>query len=419
MPSLPVATAFARINQIASMRAVHEAFQWLHLQDQQLMRWQIDMVSIPAPPFGEGPRSAWVQERFRNLGLADVEADELGNVLGMIPATANHSDLPASERPCILLSAHIDTVFPAGTPIDPHLDGHRLTAPGACDNAAGVIGLLAIAAAIRHASVPLPCDLLFAANVGEEGEGDLRGIRHIYQHSPYKSRIAGNIVLDGPGHEVVVGQALGSRRFLVTITGPGGHSWSDAGTPNPIAVLASAIARVTSVPLPAEPRTAMNVGTIEGGTSVNSIPERAAARFDIRSTDPAQMVTLEVELHRAVEDAVESANRLKPARPLAFSIQLIGDRPAGKLAPGAAILESLRAVDRHLKLKTGIRIGSTDANIPISLGIEAISMGAGGDGGKVHTRAEWYDATNRELGLRRVLLLVLALLENAGETLRP
>ncbi len=418
MPSPPVATAFARINQIASMRAVHEAFQWLHLQDQQLMRWQMDMVSIPAPPFGEGPRSAWVRERFRDLGLADVETDELGNVLGMLPATTSHSDLPA-ERPCILLSAHIDTVFPAGTPIDPHLDGRRLTAPGACDNAAGVIGLLAIAAAIRHASVPLPCDLLFAANVGEEGEGDLRGMRHIYLHSPYKSRIAANIVLDGPGHEVVVGQALGSRRFLVTITGPGGHSWSDAGYPNPIAVLASAIARISSVPLPSEPRTALNVGTIEGGTSVNSIPERAAARFDIRSTDHAQMVSLEVELHRAVEDAVEAANQLKPARPLAFSIQLIGDRPAGKLAPGAAILESLRAVDRHLKLKTGIRIGSTDANIPISLGIEAISMGAGGDGGNVHTRAEWYDATNRELGLRRVLLLVLALLEHAGETPRP
>ncbi len=418
MPSPPVATAFARINQIASMRAVHEAFQWLHLQDQQLMRWQMDMVSIPAPPFGEGPRSAWVRERFLDLGLTDVEADELGNVLGMLPATTDHSDFP-SERPCILLSAHIDTVFPAGTPIDPHLDGRRLTAPGACDNAAGVIGLLAIAAAIRHASVPLPCDLLFAANVGEEGEGDLRGMRHIYLHSLYKSRIAANIVLDGPGHEVVVGQALGSRRFLVTITGPGGHSWSDAGSPNPIAVLASAIARVSAVSLPAEPRTALNVGTIEGGTSVNSIPERAAARFDIRSTDHAQMVSLEVELHRAVEDAVEAANKLKPAKPLAFSIQLIGDRPAGKLAPKAAILESLRAVDRHLKLKTGIRIGSTDANIPISLGIEAISMGAGGDGGNVHTRAEWYDATNRELGLRRVLLLVLALLEHAGEKTRP
>ena len=225
----------------------------------------------------------------------------------MLPATTDHSDFPNPSAPASCCPRTSTRSFPLELPSIPTSTARRLTAPGACDNAAGVIGLLAIAAAIRHASVPLPCDLLFAANVGEEGEGDLRGMRHIYLHSLYKSRIAANIVLDGAGHEVVVGQALGSRRFLVTITGPGGHSWTDAGSPNPIAVLASAIARVSAVPLPTEPRTALNVGTIEGGTSVNSIPERAAARFDIRSTDHAQMVSLEVELHRAVEDAVEAA----------------------------------------------------------------------------------------------------------------
>jgi tripeptide aminopeptidase len=422
MLSPPTPTAFSRLNQLASLRPVHEAFQWLHLHEQQIMRWQAEMVAIPAPPFGEGPRAAWVLDRFNELGLTHVEADELGNALGMIPRAANSAsgrEEPSALRPCILLSAHIDTVFPAETPIEPRLDGTRLEAPGACDNAAGVVGLLAIAAALRHASVPLPCDLLFAANVGEEGEGDLRGIRHLYHQSIYKSRIAGNVVLDGAGHEVVVAEALGSRRFLVTISGQGGHSWSDAGTPNPIVVLANAIARVSAVSIPTEPRTTMNVGTIEGGTSVNSIPECAAARFDFRSTDPAQIVRLEVELHRAVEDAVAAANQppstRSPVRPIDFSIQNIGDRPAGALPADAAILESLRAVDRHLKLHTDVRVGSTDANIPISLGIEAISMGAGGDGGNVHTRAEWYDSTNRELGLRRILLLVLALLERAGE----
>ncbi len=376
------------------------------------------MVAVPAPPFAEGPRSEWILERFRGLGLTDPHVDELGNVLGTIPASrngANHAGMADEVRPCILLSAHIDTVFPPETPINPRIEGTRLIAPGACDNGAGVVGLLALAAAILSAGVPLPCDLLFAANVGEEGDGDLRGIRHLYQQSKFKSRIAANVVLDGAGHEVVVAQALGSRRFLVTIQGPGGHSWTDAGTPNPIACLAQACARISAISLPAEPRTALNIGTFEGGTSVNSIPERAAARFDIRSTDPAQLVRLEVELYRAVEDAVVETNRHSLLRSLAFTVEKIGDRPAAKLPDKAGILQSLDAVDRHLKLRTELRIGSTDANIPLSMGIEAISMGAGGDGGGVHTRAEWYDSANRELGLRRVLLLVLALLESAAD----
>lgn len=418
MPSSPARTAFSRINKLASLRPVHDAFQWFHLQQQQIMRWQMEMVAIPAPPFGEGPRSIWMQERFLELGLEDVFVDEPGNVLGMIrarPEPGGDPEMAESVRPCVLLSAHIDTVFPAETLIHPSLRGSRLEAPGACDNGAGVAGLLAVAAALRHSQLPLPCDLLLAANVGEEGEGDLRGIRYIYQHSPYRSRIASNLVLDGAGHEAVVAQALGSRRFLVTICGPGGHSWTDAGTPNPIAALAEAIAHISSTPLPREPRTARNVGTIEGGTSVNSIPERASASFDFRSTDPAQLLRLEVELHRAVEDAVIAANRLSTRRELVFVIEKIGDRPAARLPGDAVILESLRAVDRHLKLRTEIRIGSTDANIPMAAGIEAVSMGAGGDGGSVHTRAEWYDAGNRELGLRRVLLLLLSLLESAAE----
>jgi tripeptide aminopeptidase len=426
MPYSPARTAFSRISQLASLRPVHEAFQWLHLHQPHILEWQSEMVAVPAPPFAEGPRSEWVLERFRALGLTDPHIDEPGNVLGIIPGSLNgksHAGMAEAVRPCILLSAHIDTVFPPETPIHPRVEGTRLIAPGACDNGAGVAGLLAIAASILSADVPLPCDLLFAANVGEEGDGDLRGIRHIYQQSKFKSRIAANVVLDGAGHEVVVAQALGSRRFLVTVQGPGGHSWTDAGTPNPIACLAQACARISAIPLPAEPRTALSIGTFEGGTSVNSIPERAAARFDIRSTDAAQLIRLEVELYRAVEDAVLEANRaaltrhfaFKSDRSLTFTVEKIGDRPAATLPAKAGILQSLHAVDRHLKLHTELRIGSTDANIPLSMGIEAISMGAGGDGGGVHTRGEWYDSANRELGLRRVLLLVLALLESAAD----
>jgi len=257
--------------------------------------------------------------------------------------------------------------------------------------------------------------------VGEEGEGDLRGVRHFYAQSEFGSRIAAHVVLDGAGVDSAVSQALGSRRFQVTISGPGGHSFTDAGTPNPIAALASALAMLAETHLPEEPRTTLNLGTIQGGTSVNSIPESATASIDFRSTNADQLVRLEVALHRAVEDAVQHWNgqtATSPGRsrgPLSFEIQKIGDRPAAGLPVDSPMMEGLRAVDRHLGLKTDLRLGSTDANLPLSLGIAAISMGAGGEGGGAHTQGEWYSAKDRDIGLKRVLLLTLAMLEWAAE----
>jgi acetylornithine deacetylase/succinyl-diaminopimelate desuccinylase-like protein len=262
-------------------------------------------------------------------------------------------------------------------------------------------------------------------NVGEEGEGDLRGVRHLYAQTAFASRIAAHIILDGQGDECAVTQALGSRRFQISISGPGGHSFSDAGTPNPIAALASALSEVAQSPLPDEPRTTLNLGTISGGTSVNSIPEIATASVDFRSTSPEQLQRLEAILRTAVAKAVEFWNvRAKPGRVresvqnqgrLQFSIDQIGDRPAATLPGDSPLLESLRAVDRHLRLSTELLLGSTDANIPLSLNVPALSMGAGGSGGGAHTLAEWYDAKNRELGLRRVLLLCLTMCEWASE----
>lgn len=412
MPIAAPTSAFARISQLATDRRVHQAFQWLHLHEQQIMCWQQDLVQIPAPPFGENARAAWLCERFSELGLEDVHIDEAGNAIGV------YKSQQAGDA-CLFLSAHIDTVFPADTPIQPIFDDTRLSAPGACDNGAGVVALLAIAATLRHAQIQPGCDLIFIGNVGEEGEGNLRGTRYLYERSPLRERIAAHIVLDGAGHEVAVTHALGSHRYLVTLTGRGGHSWTDAGCPNPIVVLSKAIARLAALDLPSSPRTTFNVGMIEGGTSVNAIPEKAAARFDARSTDPEQLIRLEVELHRAVEDAVIEANAALTSSAatngvvkkieIRFSIEKIGDRPAGSLPSDAPILEMLRAVDRHLSIRTEQRIASTDANIPLSRGVPAISIGAGGDGGGIHTRAEWYDAKGRDLGLRRILLLLLAM----------
>ena len=350
-------SSFSRVTTLAAQRPVHAAFAWLHGNPRKIMDWQAEMVAIPAPPFGEKARAEWLAARFTEAGLTDVKTDAAGNVLGMLPA----SNLPReSTGPVVVLSAHLDTVFPADTPLNPVLEGERLAAPGACDNGAGVVGMLAVAHALSQARVELPAPLIFLGNVGEEGEGDLRGVRHFYDQRLLAGRIAAHIVLDGAGADSAVTQALGSRRFQVTIRGPGGHSFTDAGLPNPIAALASALAALAEVTLPLEPRTTLNLGTIRGGTSVNSIPESAQAAIDLRSTDPEQLVRLEVALHRAVEDAVAHWNAKAKSsatdstKSLTFNIVKIGDRPAGYLPGDSPLLESLRAVDRHLRLRTDL-----------------------------------------------------------------
>jgi tripeptide aminopeptidase len=413
-------TAFARVTTLAARRGVHAAFAWMHNNPQTIMDWQADLVAIPAPPFGEQARSEWTVSRFVEIGLSEVRLDAAGNVIGILPAAKLP---PESSGPVVVLSAHLDTVFPAGTALKPtvtRVNGTlRLNAPGSCDNGAGVAGMLAIVQALIRAKVQTAVPLVVLANVGEEGEGDLRGVRHFYDQDSLAGRVTAHIVLDGAGADSAVTQALGSRRFRVTVTGPGGHSFTDAGTPNPIAALAAALHALGDTALPEVPRTTLNLGTIHGGTSVNSIPESATASVDFRSTSPEELLRLEVALNRAVEDAVEHCNALAKAGrsrgPLSFTIEKIGDRPAAQLPPNSPLLDILRSVDRHLGLRTDLRLGSTDANIPISRGIAAVSLGAGGEGGGAHTLAEWYSDKDREIGLRRIMLLTLAIAEWASE----
>jgi len=418
MALLSRSSAFSRVTALAALRPVHSAFAWLHGNPKTIMDWQAELVSIPGPLRGEQARAEWLSKKFLEAGLSQVEIDEIGNVIGVLPAR----DLPPeSTGPVILLSAHLDTVFPAEAPLHPIVAGDLITAPGACDNAAGVAGMLAIAHSLIRSNLDPRVPLVFLGNVGEEGEGDLRGVRHIYGQTALGRRVASHIVLDGAGAEGAVTQGVGSRRFLVTISGPGGHSFTDAGTPNPITALASALAELAETPALEEPRTTLNLGTICGGTSVNSIPERAEARVEYRSTNAEHLIQQEIGLHQVVADSVEHWNaRAKAAGnvskgPLSFTIAKIGDRPAAQIAEDSPLLEALRAVDRHLGLRTDLRLGSTDANLPLSLGIPALSIGAGGEGGGAHTLAEWYSAKNRELGLRRVLLLTLATAEWAAE----
>lgn len=407
-----------RMAALASDRRVHRAFAWLHLHEEQLRRWQMEFLAIAAPPFGEAERAAWFCERFRMLGLAGAHVDAEGNALAELRARGapdNHAgdNELGADGPVVLLSAHLDTVFPAGTDCRPREQERKILGPGACDNGAGLTGLLALAAALRHAEMPPDCTVLFAANVGEEGEGNLRGMRHLFGTGPYAGRIRAAIALEGGGDAAVVDRALGSRRLRVTIHGPGGHSWADAGRANPIMTLAAALVELGRLQLPARPRTTINCGVIRGGTSVNSIPESVTADVDLRSMSGMELDRAEMGVLETLEQVVAAENQRRSkiegtlTKELTLQVERMGDRAVGVLAADSELATSLKAVDRHLDIATLMRVGSTDANLPLSLGIPALAIGAGGVGWGIHTLQEGYDPTGRDLALRRVLLLLL------------
>jgi len=405
------AAARQQVTRIASLPEVHAGFDWLQAHQRQLSDLQLELTNIPAPPFGEAQRAQWLKQKFSSLGLEQVDIDEVGNVVGLSPG------LDPSPSKCVAVTAHIDTVFPDRTKVDARREGERLYGPGVSDNAAGVTAMLALAGTLQAAKIRHSAPILFVGNVGEEGEGDVRGMRFLFSQSPWKDRISATLVIDGAGTDSVVTQALGSRRFMVTVRGPGGHSWSEFGVPNPIIVLARAIDKFSRVPVPLSPKTTFNVGVISGGTSVNSIPESASMRVDIRSASVNEIERLEQVLRSAVESAVAEATRSlekqagsRNGNPeLSYTIELIGDRPAAELNPNARIYTLIHAVDQHLGNRARVQRASTDANIPISLGYEALAIGGGGQGGGAHTINEWYDPTGRDLGLKRILLSVLAL----------
>ena len=396
------------IRNLAAKANVRSAYAWFLSGEAQLVGWQLEVARIPAPPFGEQARSEWLLERFLEHGLHNVHVDEVGNVFGVRPGVTDK---------VVAVSAHMDTVFPAGTPLNVRREGARLYGPGVSDNGAGLAALLGLAAALGRVRIETLAPILFIANVGEEGEGDLRGMRQIFSDRRWLDSIAYHVVLDGAGNDTIVTEALGSRRFEVIVRGPGGHSWSDFGAPNPIVALARAVAGFAQVPVPTSPKTTCNIGVIRGGTSVNSIPESASMRVDIRSTSSREIEGLEHAMRMALDRAVEEESRAAEARSsgprrlpdLSAEIVVIGNRPGGELPAGSRILEVIRAVDLHLGNAAQVQRASTDANIPLSLGREALAIGGGGTGGGVHTLQEWFDSTGRDLGLRRILLLVLAL----------
>jgi acetylornithine deacetylase/succinyl-diaminopimelate desuccinylase-like protein len=310
----------------------------------------------------------------------------------------------------------LDTVFPSGTEIKVRREGDRLVAPGISDNGTGLAGLLAVARAVQAAKIRPRRTILFAANVGEEGEGNLRGMRALID--AYRTKLRAVIVLDGSGTDHVTIKALASRRLEVVITGPGGHSWSDFGMPNPINALVRASVRFINTKVPATPRTTFNLGQIEGGTSVNSIPYEAKLKVDLRSENEDEIVRLESSLRdcvaAGVKDEIDNARERSRGK-LDWKINQIGSRPGGELPADSSLLAALRAADEYVGNQSRVERSSTDANIPLSLGIEAIALGAGGNGGGAHSLQEWYEPAGREMGLKRVLLTVLGVAGLAPE----
>jgi len=394
------------VARLASSVEVREAFEWFRSQESQFALWQLEATRVAAPPFGEAARGAWLADRFRELGLSEVHMDDVGNVFGIRPGLGSQF---------VALSAHIDTVFPAATPLNVRQQGSRLYGPGVSDNGAGIAAMLAIASVLSRSRIAHGMPFLFIGNVGEEGEGDLRGMRHVFATPRWRDTIAYSVIVDGAGSDTVVAEALGSRRFEVIVRGPGGHSWSDFGVPHPILALSRAIEIFSQTPVPTSPKTTFNVGVIRGGTSVNSIPESASMRVDLRSTSMSEIDRLDRSLRLALEQAVAmenlTASQQKTRRPQVVQSEFveIGNRPAGELAADARLLKVVRAVDSHLGNTAQVQRASTDANIPLSLGREAIAIGGGGSGGGAHTLQEWFDCNGRDLGLRRILLTMLTL----------
>ena len=400
IPNLTRKTAAAALQDDARIGHVLE---FLKVNVSAATEEQVRITEIAAPPFHEATRAAYMKKLLTAAGLK-VDMDGTGNVIGEFAGTS---------QDIVMMTAHMDTVFPAGTNVTVKREGVRLLAPGISDNGTGLAALVVIARALRDTKIKTKNTILFVADVGEEGEGNLRGMRALVD--AYKKRLKCVIALDGSATEYVTTAALASRRVEIAVTGPGGHSWSDFGAPNPIHALGRGIARFVAARVPESPRTSFNIGEIEGGTSVNSIPSRALMKVDLRSESEAELGKLESFLRESVQSGIDEEMAAARDRGMAggtssldLKVSVLGVRPAGELPENSPLLAALLAADTRLGNRSRRERSSTDANIPLSVGIPAISLGAGGRSGGAHTTEEWYEPTNRELGLQRVALTVLA-----------
>ncbi len=392
-----------RVRSLLARPDVQKARTRLFDDDERTLRDQRELTEIPAPPFGEAQRAQRMASLLEEAGLSGVETDGEGNVLGR---------LGGNGRPPMVIAAHLDTVFPPDTDVRVRDVGDRLVAPGISDDGRGLAALTALARAIVGAELELSRPLLFVATVGEEGRGDLRGVRHLFREGGPGRSAHGFLSLDGAGLARIVNAGLGSRRFRVTVRGPGGHSWVDFGTPNPIHAVGRAVAALADMERPTQPPSTLTVARWGGGTSVNAIPREAWVEIDVRSPSPGDLAALEEGVRSRVSAAVErEGGDTSAAAGLTVEVEVIGDRPPGSTPDDAGLVRAAQAATRSVGVDPQLAISSTDANVPMALGIPAITMGAGGEAGQAHTPDEWYRNEAGPEGILRALLTLLA----AGE----
>jgi len=382
---------------------VTRALRFFETHADAITEEHVRICSVPASPFGEQQRAEYLSQKFRQIGLTEVEIDEEGNCLGLLKGS--------SQTPLLVVSAHLDTVFSKDTDFTVTRRDEKLFAPGIADDGCGLAALIALAQAIQTEQIPLEGSILFVGTVGEEGEGNLRGVRHLFTKGRWAKQIEAFLSFDGPGLDRITNRALGSHRYRVEVSGPGGHSWGDFGLPNPVHAIGRAISRLAGYPAPKDPRTTFNVGRIEGGTSVNSIPSHASIEVDLRSSAERELQRLDAFFRRAMREAVdeENATRRVGDPPLNLKVDLIGERPTGETRADSPLVEVALEATRVLGVTPRLDQSSTDSNLPISLGIPAITLGAGGNSGSSHSLDEWYDPRERDLGLKRGLLVILGI----------
>lgn len=398
--------ADAAVRQIVAGEPYRRAAATIEAGHDEWVKNTIAITEIPAPPFKEEVRAKAFAEMLRQRGL-EVEIDEEGNVLGLRKGT--------EEAPVVVVSAHLDTVFPEGTSVKVRREGDRLHAPGVGDDSAGLATMLSLIDAMNAAKIQTERDILFVGTVGEEGLGDLRGVKHLFNEGKYKGRVAAFYSIDGSGMESIISRATGSKRYRVTYKGPGGHSYSAFGIVNPMGALASTVTELYKVKVPAQPKTTYSASVVGGGTSVNSIPEEVWLEVDMRSEDSAELAKLEQQFLGIVDRSVaaENAARSTADGKISADKKMVGDRPAGRTDPQAGIVRFTEAAFRSEGIDIKQRAASTDANTAMSLGVPAITISGNAIGGRAHAPDEWIEVTKApNVKLKRVLLA--SILATAG-----
>lgn len=380
---------------------VVKARAYLQANHERHVEKQITISEIPAPTFEEKQRGEYMAGEFRRLGLADVETDARGNVLGWRRGRSPRA---------LVIAAHLDTVHPREVDVKVKRQGARLNGPGLADDARGLTALLALVEALNHASIATNRTLLVVANVCEEGLGDLLGVKYLFREGKYKERLEAFISIDGTDDSRIVNGALASKRYRITVRGPGGHSYGEFGRPNPAHAMGRAIARFTSIEVPAKPKTTYNIGKIGGGTSVNSIPYENWMEVDMRSESDAELEKLEQALLAAVRDGVAEENKLRAASGLRVEAEnkLLATRYGGFTPPSSPLVKAADWATRAIGREPSLVIGSTDSNVPINMGIPAVTLGGGGRSGSAHSVNEWFEPEGAWRGIEKVLLTVLA-----------